>query len=64
MAEYSSEGREAFQKSVDVWMGFIFDVSKDAQVERKQLVWLELPGEEAEKWRENRSEFWKAAMKK
>jgi transposase-like protein len=62
MAEYSSEGREAFQKSVDVWMEFIFDVSKDAQVERKQLVWLELPGEEAEKWREKRSEFWKAAI--
>src|SRR3989344_2436421 len=61
MAEYSLDGRTAYQNSVDVWMEFVFDISNDPQVERKQLVWLELPKEEAERWKEKRSKFWKRA---
>jgi DNA-binding transcriptional regulator YiaG len=57
LAEYSPEGKMQFQRSFDVWMEFIFDVSKDSQFEQKQLVWLELPADEAEKWRAARIEL-------
>ncbi len=53
-AEYSEEGRIEFHRSCDVWMEFIFDISKNPQEERKEPVWLELPPDEAEVWREKR----------
>jgi hypothetical protein len=61
MAEYSAEGREKYQRAVDVWMEFVFDVSKDSQTEQKQMVWLELPADEAESWREKRLPFLRTA---
>jgi len=63
MAEYSPEGYAQFQRNVDVWMEFVFDTSTDPHVEQKQVVWLELPAEEARKWRENRLEILKGAYK-
>jgi hypothetical protein len=63
MAEYSEKGYAKFGKSVDVWMEFVFDVSKDPQFAvSRQPVWLELPLEEAEKWREQRRGFWEKAI--
>ena len=63
MAIYSEDGREKYQKRVDVWMEFMFDVSKDPQVEQKQFIWLELPSDEAETWREQRMPLLKKARK-
>jgi len=65
MAEYSEKGYAKFGKSVDVWMEFVFDTSQNPQLEQsRQLVWLELPLEEAEKWREHRNGFFSKARKK
>ena len=54
MFEYSEEGRAQFGRSVDVWQEVIIDNSLDPQIQNKRPVWLELPAEEAEKWRESR----------
>jgi hypothetical protein len=59
MAEYGPIGYARYGKSVDVWLEFVFDVSKDPQSERKEYTrWLELPREQAENWRDLRQEFW------
>jgi DNA-binding transcriptional regulator YiaG len=54
MCEYNEEGRAQFGRSVDVWQEVIIDTSPDSQIQNKRLVWLELPAEEAEKWRDSR----------
>src|SRR5581483_2506392 len=46
MAEYGAEGRRKFQRDYDVWLEFVFDISKDPQNEQKQFMWLELPADE------------------
>ena len=62
MAEYGAEGYARLGKSVDVWLEFVFDVSKDPQSERREYTrWLELPREQAESWRNQRQEFWDKA---
>jgi hypothetical protein len=61
MAEYSPEGYRKFQRSVDVWMEFIFDTGKDPQKPEPQPVWLELPQNEALLWRERRIEILREA---
>jgi hypothetical protein len=54
MFEYNEEGRAQFGRSVDVWQEVIIDTSPDPQIQNKRCIWLELPAEEAEKWRDSR----------
>ena len=59
MAEYTPEGYAQYGKSFDVWMEFDFDVSVDPQSKRNIVTrWLELPREQAERWKEQRQSFW------
>ena len=64
MAEYGPTGYARYGKSVDVWIEFAFDVTRDPQSEKKEYRrWLELPREQAESWRERRQPFlnkWRA----
>jgi hypothetical protein len=64
MAEYGTKGYARFGKSVDVWMEFVFDVSKDTLSGRSEEIrWLELPRDLAESWRNQRQAFWDKARK-
>jgi hypothetical protein len=60
MAEYGDEGYARFGKTIDVWIEYTFDISKDSQSENIERTtrWLELPPEQAEAWRDQRQKFW------